>query len=182
MSLALSGLSVSESDSSSGDLQERHSGRDSEVAQYLAQFYSDSHTTELAAGQRLRMNRASTVTESGLPSLTHTPSSSIGTAASVASYRALPSSQEPLASDFSTRSANLVTPSFRTTAPSSPTQLMKDASVKSSASTLTSFHIAEASGMSFERRKTRWRHSDHASGTLKQLFSHEAMQAPPNDA
>jgi hypothetical protein len=60
--------------------------------------------------------------------------------------------------------------------------LMNDASVKSSASTLTSFRVAEASDISYGARLPHSRHSSRemAESTRRQLFSHEAMKAPPN--
>ena len=53
--------------------------------------------------------------------------------------------------------------------------------MKSSASTITSFRVAEGTDISYEKQ-TGTRRTSEAQGSLKQLFSHDAMKAPPRDA
>jgi hypothetical protein len=65
-------------------------------------------------------------------------------------------------------------------APPSPTQLLKDCSVKSGASTLTSFRVAEAGDISNRRKSSSNKFDQSADNSLKQqLFSHDAMKASP---
>ncbi|KAK3684530.1 hypothetical protein LTR37_020172, partial [Vermiconidia calcicola] len=145
---------------------EHHFGRgDSDSARYLSQLHSQSYSGELKSSRRPRVNRALTATESRIPSLSNTPSSSVGTSASTSSCKPLPPAD---------------TGRYPTTAQSSPTQFMKDASLKSSASTLTSFNVAEATDVSFRKRTFSWGRSDQA-GSLKHLFSHEAMRSAPKE-
>lgn len=165
--------------------------RECKVTNYLDQFYSGF--SQSAKQQRPRTKRTSTTstgTRSGgdsstnLPSLSHSPSSSYGTVASVASVRPI-MKQNPFSSTFTTKSVDLVMP-HNATASTSPTQLLKDASSKSSASTLTSFRVAEASDTSYlgvpspnpKRKSTRERADDN----LKQLFRHDAMKASPKSS
>ena len=178
VSLTFSDLTLSDSGSPTQECDERDGYRDSEAARYLAQFHSSSYVSDLGASRRPRTNRASTGFESGLPSLTNTPASSVGTAASMASYRPLPPRHDPLG-HFPAKSDDLVMPAYPITAPSSPAQLKKDSSLKSSASTLTSFRVAEGEDLSFDRRRPSWRRS---GGSLKQSFSHEAIKAPPDNS
>ena len=169
MSLTFADLSISESDDSS---REDADCSTSEAARYLSQFHSDVQNLRF---NRPRPNRASTVvTESGMPSLTHTPSSSVGTVASMASYRQLPPRHDPLGGNQLTKSIDLVTPTYytstsgATTAPSSPTQLMKDPTLKTSASTLTSFQAAEAENLTYARRLQK-KYQRQSTGSLKGL-------------
>lgn len=97
---------------------------------------------------RMHTSRAS---YSCMPSLSHTPSSSY---ASASSYQRPRISRNPYASSFTTKSIDLVLPrpaqgSTATAGPSSPVQLCMSVSAKSSASTLTSFRVAEAERGSF---------------------------------
>ena len=176
-SLAFSDLTISDSGSATRDSHERGDRHGSEAAVYLAQF----HSTGLASGsistQRPRTKRTFTGPESGLPSLSNTPSSSMGTVASTASYRPFPPRRKPLSEDFQPRSPDRVRPPHSTTAPSSPTQLMKPASSKSSASTSASLHVAEAEDVSYDRRKPTWRHSDQSGSSLKQLLANGVLRA-----
>lgn len=161
MSLTFSDFSIYDSDSSSSIYGRRES--------------TDSHHHDTTS-TRPRFARAQTTSDtSTIPSLIHSPSSSYGTVASNASYRPLPPRHNPFTTSFSTKSIDLVIPCSPST---SPTQLLKDSSLKSCASTLTSFRVAEAGDISYERRspKSPDKTSDRA---LKQLFCHDAMKAPP---
>lgn len=181
VSQAFSDLSLSSPASPTEDPYSRFDKRDSGVAQYSGQLSSGTWYGESNMPRRPRANRASTATEScGLPSLVHSPSSSVSTVASFTSARPVPSRHNKSYSAYSGKaSEDLVTPCTAT--PSSPTQLMRPSSYKSSASTRTSFRVAEAGDLSYEKLPPDRRPSD-AQGSLKQLFSHEAMKAPPNTA
>ncbi|KAH9832706.1 Life-span regulatory factor [Teratosphaeria destructans] len=123
--------------------------------------------------------RASTTTDiSNMPSLSHTPSSSIGTIGSVVLQRSIPSRHNKSYSTHSTRSEDLVNP-YATLAPTSSLHL-HDARLKSCASTVTAFRVAEAGALSYDKRPSANRRLSSAHGSLKQLFSHEAMKAPPS--
>lgn len=168
VSFAFSDMSISELGSPIEELEGQIGRRDSEAARYLAQFRSSTWDGESSSTRR-RNNRISTATDdSGLPSLIHSPSSSVGTVASAASIRPSLSRQNKSYSSCSG-------------APLSPTQAAKDASFKSSASTLTAFRVAEAGDFSYDKRSAS-RKGSEAQGSLKQLFSHEAMKAPPTQA
>ncbi|KXS95666.1 hypothetical protein AC578_6244 [Pseudocercospora eumusae] len=188
MSLTFSELNLSDRDSPcSTDSSDRDSRRDSDAIHYLEQFYNDLNSSKPS---RPRMSsRANTSTTGGdsntnLPSLVHSPSSSYGTVASNASYRPLASRHNPFTSSYSaTKSIELVIP-YPTAAEASPTQRMKDASLKSSASAQTCFRVAEANDITYEKRDTSRRRRDSrqspkADQSLKQLFMHEAMKASP---
>ena len=151
----------------------------SEEARCFAQFQSNGYGSELVSSRRPPTNRTSAVFEGGLPSLTNTPSSSVGTAASWSSYRPLPPRHDPSTGHFPKKSIDLVTPTFPTTVPPSPTQFVN--SVKSSASTMTSFRCAEAGDVSFDRRRTSWRSGSQTSSSLKELLSQDARKHTSND-
>ncbi|KJX92029.1 hypothetical protein TI39_contig5957g00001 [Zymoseptoria brevis] len=136
---------------------------DDPALRYLDQFSSD-----LALRRRSRPRESS----SGLPSLVHSPSSSYGTVASSSTasshhqhgqhHHAPPPpttttmNQRDMysISHHTSKSIDLVIPSAGNGS-TSPTQLLKDASLKSCASTLTSFRTVEASDMSYDKRKDR---------------------------
>ncbi|EME45120.1 hypothetical protein DOTSEDRAFT_70985 [Dothistroma septosporum NZE10] len=171
------------SSDSSGESETR---RDSDSAHYLDQFYSGFAAASEGQSRSGRpyMHRSSTTTDSyAIPSLVHSPSSSYGTVASNASYRPMINRHHPWNCNCSTsKSIDLVIP--YPTAPSSPAQLLKDASLKSGASTETSFRVVEAGDISHEQRTPRGsrRSSERkmsADRSLKQLFSHDAMKASP---
>lgn len=169
MSQAFSDLSLSDNFDSTWDYETGEPYRESEPTSYYARRPSTKRTSTTSTG-----SRSGGDSSTNLPSLSHSPSSSYGTVASNASYR--PVMKNPFSSTFTTKSVELVIP--YPTASTSPTQLLKDASLKSSASTLTSFRVAEASDTSYEvqsRRNSR----ERADYTLKQLFSHDAMKASP---
>lgn len=185
LSQTFSDLSLydSHSSDSSSDLEAR---QDSHAAHYLDQFYSGFAAAEQATSRsgRPRMNRSSTTNDShAIPSLVHSPSSSYGTVASNASYRPVANRHHPWNCNCSTsKSIDLVIP--YPTASTSPTQLLEDASLKSGASTETSFRVVEAGDVSYEQRTLRGSKSGSerktsADRTLKQLFSHDAMKASP---
>lgn len=153
-------------------------------------FSDVSHTSNTSGlddsfslSHRPQANRTSTST---LPSLSHTPSSSVGTTASTSftysNSRPLPTRHEPC-HHRPMRSADLVIPTFTT----SPVDGVGSNSVKSSASTLTSFNVAEAEA-SQQQHQQQQRHSwtkqpqrspGTATGSLRQLFEHEAMTSTP---
>lgn len=148
---------------------------------------SDHHDHLTLKQHQPRTKRSSTTStgarsrgdsSTNLPSLSHSPGSSYGTVASMASIRPV-MRHNPFSTTSNRKSVELVIPyPIEST---SPTQLLKDASLKSSASTLTQFRVAEANSLSYEaplpgsRRYSRER-ADHS---LKQLFSHDAMKANP---
>jgi len=101
------------------------------------------------------------------PPLVHSPSSSHGTVASFASPRPLAQRQH---SYVGLKSMNLVAP--HAVAP-------QNASLKSQAGTLTSLRVAEADTEREARANVGRRKSSLAAGSLKQLFSHEAVRAAP---
>ncbi|OTA39535.1 hypothetical protein BTJ68_00543 [Hortaea werneckii EXF-2000] len=173
LSLTFSDLSISSPESPTEDSDNRSVRNNSDAFQSLARIHDGTWQEGSNTLSRPRLNRASTES-TGLPSLIHSPSSSVGTAASFASARPIPSRHNKSYSATSNKSYDLVTPQTGT----SPTQLMSDSSYKSTASTLTSFRVAEAGELSYEKRSASRRRSE-AQGSLKQLFSHEAMKAPP---
>lgn len=122
-------------------------------------------------------NRASAAYEAGMPSLSNTPSSSIGTAASWSSYRPLPPRHDPSTGHHPKKSIDLVMPTFPTTAPSSPTELIRDSSLKSSASTITSFRTAEAGVVEFAKRRPSEKNGEHTSSSLKQLLNRDSRSS-----
>lgn len=174
-SLIFSDLSISEFSSADSDERSDATGRrDSESAHYLDQFYNDF------AAARPRAARTSTATESSnIPSLVHSPSSSYGTVASSQSYRPFIPRHNPFTTTYHRKSLELVASDGP---PPSPTQLLKDCSMKSSASTLTSYRVAEAGDISHEaRRKSSSNKFDHtADNRLREhLSSHNAIKASP---
>ena len=180
ISVAFSDFSISDPTSPDDECEREacFARRDSATARYYAQFHTGSWNKGPAIPQRPYLNRTSTGPDSSnLPSLIHSPSSSVSTVASFASTHPLPSRRNKSYSASSTQSADLVTPCIDA-ASSSPARSMDDASYKSTASTLTSFHAAEALDVSYERRCAPRRGSE-AYGSLKQLFHHDSMRAPP---
>ncbi|KAI5195428.1 hypothetical protein E4T42_07372 [Aureobasidium subglaciale] len=112
------------------------------------------------------------------PSLSHTPTSLLSTVGSYLSARPLPGRKNPYSASFSSLSVDLVTPVVNTEPLTASTDLShQSTSLRSSVSTSTAFRVVEGE-MSYEKK-------DYASGTspskgsLRQLFFHEAMQAPP---
>ncbi|KAF2162944.1 hypothetical protein M409DRAFT_26797 [Zasmidium cellare ATCC 36951] len=193
VSLAMSDLSLSDSNSLAEETIDTTEPGHNDSSRYLEQFYADFSSANYASGtRRPRTTRASTATDSSnIPSLVHSPSSSYGTVASNASYRPLPPRHNPFsATNCSTKSIDLVLPYDTTTNHQSPsisptTQLLKDSSLKSSASTLTSFRVAEGNDITYDKRTPQAsrrgsaKSEKKADHSLKQLFSHEAMKAPP---
>lgn len=112
------------------------------------------------------------------PSLSLTPGSLLSTVGSYLSTRPLPGRKNPYSASFSSLSVDLVTPVVNTEPLTASTDLAhQNTSLRSSASTSTAFRVVEGE-MSYDKK-------DYASGTspskgsLRQLFFHEAMQAPP---
>lgn len=191
VSLTFSDLSLSDTHSSAEESIDTMEQGHNDASRYLEQFYAEFPSANYASGtRRPRMTRASTATDSSaIPSLVHSPSSSYGTVASNASYRPLPPRHNPFSTThYSTKSIDLVLPydpNNDNESISPTTQLLKDSSLKSTASTLTSFRVAEANDITYEKRTPQASRrgsakSERKAGqTLKQLFSHEAMKAPP---
>jgi hypothetical protein len=150
--------------------------RDSEAARYLSQFHCGTWNDQQLGSSHVRPNRASVATDmSELPSLIHSPSSSVASMASLNLSRPRPSRHNKSYSAYSTPATDdLVTPCHTKQLPS-PTQLLNASNFKSSASTVTSLQNAEGRGTG-SGSPTAVRRS---SETPKQLFSHEAMKAPP---
>ena len=166
-SLVFSDLNISDSGSSSQNSHYLDDQQQLEGIDSLAQFVDGSDPTSSA---RPRPSRASTTFDGGIPSLSNTPSSSLGTVASWSSYRPLPPRHDPSTGHFPKKSIDLVIPKFPSTAPSSPTETMSGSSLKSSASTITSFRVAEAADVSFAGRRPSARSGDRSSTSLKQLL------------
>ncbi|GAB7360279.1 hypothetical protein MBLNU230_g8037t1 [Neophaeotheca triangularis] len=153
-----------------------------EATDYLSQFHATS--APLQAPHRARNNRNS-ADNSNLPSLIHSPSSSFGTAASVASTRPqIPSRSNPLYSSFhnATKSIDLVNPFLPTSEqqlPSSASAADSAGSLKSGASVQTAFRVVESEDMSYEKRASGSRNQDGAA-SLKNLFG-EAIRGLPKE-
>jgi len=138
--------------------------------------YSDRHRSGTwSSYQYLHGSESSNV--SAAPSLSHTPSSSVASIASMAAPRALPSRHNKSYSAYSIASVDLVTP-CRVPNPSIPAGLDDDESMQSSVRTLTAVPRADGVDSLYERRPTR-DGSSAAESSLKQLFSHDAVKAPP---
>ena len=170
-SMSFSGSTMSDSSSSSHDSYGYQRDAEFYATTRDAQLQSSGYQHGRAPSSRPQANRSFSTFEAGLPSLTNTPSSSIGTAASWSSYRALPARHDPSAGHYPRKSIDLVIPVIPTTAPSSPVQHVNESSLKSSASTITSFRVAEAEDMSFARQNGNYRHEGQTSSSLKQLLN-----------
>jgi len=116
------------------------------------------------------------------PSLVHSPSSSYGTVSSFISTRPLP----PKHTHSSNKSADLVIPLPGQDPPSPKAVTSHRPTLKSKASTSTSFRVAQAEENDVSRDDgRRWsvdrmqNRSGSAQETLRQLFSHDAIRAAP---
>lgn len=182
VSLTFSDLSIDDDPNSSSDEDDS-----TEPTRYLTDFPPNTWTTDSKLPRRPQYTRASTTTtgssSSALPSLIHSPTSSVGTLASISSSRPLPS-RRLNSHNNNNKLIDLVTPFPTTSTPLSITP--QDGSLTSSASTLTSFRVVEADDLSYAKcppdgdDRGRRRRSQ-AQGSLKQLFSHEAIRAAPVD-
>ena len=142
-------------------------------------FLSSSASNQTIPSRRPNLTRSSTLLDTTIPSLIHSPSSSFGTAGSTFSYRS------PIYHRHSSKSpsTDLIHP-FPVTAPSSPTQFFHDASLKSRASTLTSLRIAEATELTYDRHHPPQKHSlspsvqteRPADRSLRRLFSDNGVK------
>lgn len=147
--------------------KESESQGGNEAARYLAQFYSHSYATDRSRPRRSRPSRISSVTDA-IPSLSHTPSSSVGTVASV--DRPLPRRYDSVAGQASSRSVDLVVPSYPGSTASDSRYSLKDSSLESSTSTITAINMADGGARSYERRNIACDHEPGSSSGLKQLF------------
>ncbi|KAF2213996.1 hypothetical protein CERZMDRAFT_96025 [Cercospora zeae-maydis SCOH1-5] len=179
MSRTFSDFSIADLDDTASDHDSRDICHESEAWDHHDHLFLKQH--------RPRTKRSSTTStgtrsrgdsSTNPPSLSHSPGSSYGTVASNASSRPV-IRHNPFSTTSSRKSVELVIPyPIEST---SPTQLLKDASLKSSASTLTQFKVAEVNNYSYEaplpgsRRCSR----ERADQSLKQLFSHDAMKSSP---
>lgn len=127
--------------------------------------------------RRPRANRNSSTTDK-MPSLSHTPSSSYGTVASL--ERPLPRRHGFGTGHLPSKSVDLVVPTFPQDYPSNLQHSLGDASVESNASTITAIRSEDESSKSFERRKPSLNDQSQASSGLRHLFSHERMHAITN--
>ncbi|TKA81952.1 hypothetical protein B0A55_01918 [Friedmanniomyces simplex] len=118
--------------------------------------------------------RYGVVDASALPSLIHSPSSSVASTASVSAPRPLPSRHNKSYSAGSILSVDLVTPHEHTGARSTP----HTEGEASSSATLVPCLSGDARGLPYDDRAAR-RESGEAQSSAKQLFSHEAVKAPP---
>lgn len=153
---------------------------DSEAAQYLSQFLSASSSSPARRSARAGYYRnQNTASHSTLPSLSHTPGSFASPPSSYSSVsRTAPNRPVYWNSHrhhSSTRSIDLVMP---VTASASVNKTEGEASLRSHASTATAFPVAEGE-LTYEKKPMA--EASHAgSGSLKQLFAHEAMRRSPN--
>ncbi|KAF1344508.1 hypothetical protein BDV97DRAFT_55472 [Delphinella strobiligena] len=138
---------------------------ESETAHYLSQF------DHVASYDYARPSTSTSAT----PSLSHTPVSVISASGS---YRPLPRRGDPFSASFSSYSVDLITPVIDMDSSAMPHNVhYRKASVGSTGSTNTAFHITDEDTR-YEKRPFS---PDDAMkhGSLRQLFSHDAMQAPP---
>jgi hypothetical protein len=149
LSLSFAGLSMSEQDPRQyQDRDHRHDPRKLyETARSLTHLPGDYVSNQQTGQRRNHGTRASA--DSYIPSLSHTPGSSYGTLNSSSSYHQSRSArQPPFVSAFTVNSTEQVVPQSVTHAALSgrttSVHHLRDASMKSSASTLTSFRFVEA--------------------------------------
>lgn len=150
-----------------------------EAARYLAQFYSHSYAAERTRPRRPRSTRMSSVAD-GMPSLSHTPSSSVGTIASM--DRPLPRRYKSMAGQASSNSVDLVIPSYPSSTTSDSRHSLRDSSVQSNASTITAVKTEAGEARSYERRDLSLDNGREASSGLQQLFCHQSIRTEPNYA
>ncbi|KAG8624542.1 hypothetical protein KVT40_007609 [Elsinoe batatas] len=152
---------------------------DSEASKYLSQFLSTSSGSPARRTPRSGYYRGqNTSSHSTLPSLSHTPNSMASPSSSYNSVsRTAPN--RPVywngQRHHSTRSIDLVMP---VTAPASVHKAEGQASLRSHASTATAFRCVEGE-LTYEK-KPMAETSRQGSGSLKQLFAHEAMRRAPD--
>ncbi|KAL1305865.1 hypothetical protein AAFC00_004015 [Neodothiora populina] len=166
-------LAFSDSSDSSSlyDRRSSYARHDSDVANYLSHFAQFEHDAE---HNRRGLGRPST-SNSTAPSLSHTPTSVVSTSGS---YRPLPRRGDPFSASFSSFSVDLITPVINMDVPVGPANLhCRAASVGSTASTDTAFRSTDKD-MNYQKVLFS-PGSSVPNGSLKQLFSHKAMQAPP---
>ncbi|KAG9585610.1 hypothetical protein KCU84_g13735, partial [Aureobasidium melanogenum] len=155
-------------DLSAGEEQPKYRRSESDGSRWLSQFHHNSadHSPRRASYDPYT------------PSLSHTPTSLLSTAGSYLSTRPLPGRKNPYSASFSSLSVDLVTPVVNTESLTAPTDLShQSASLRSSASTSTAFRVVEGE-MSYGK-KDYTSETSPSKGSLRQLFFHEAMQAPP---
>ncbi|KAF4553413.1 Hypothetical protein D9617_7g031400 [Elsinoe fawcettii] len=152
---------------------------DTEAARYLSQFLSTSTGSPSRRAPRSGYYRGhNTSSHSTLPSLSHTPNSMISPSSSYNSVsRTAPNRPIHWISHRhqSTRSVDLVMP---VTAPASLNKVEGQASLRSHASTATAFRVAEGE-LAYEKKPMAGT-SREGSGSLKQLFAHDAMRRAPD--
>ncbi|WPH03134.1 Hypothetical protein R9X50_00600900 [Acrodontium crateriforme] len=183
-SLTLSDLTISDSGSPTDDFHPFYLRQhDTDVTSYLEQFDSFNWTsTGTHSSQRTLPKRSNTLNENTtIPSLTHTPSSSVGTVSSIPPIRPLPSRHHPSYTSFASKPIDLEQPDEP---PTSPTQSFKTASLKSYTSTTTAFRLADPNDLTYHsgreyKRTTNGRHDSNAQNTLRQLYSHDAILKAP---
>lgn len=162
--------SLAFSDDSSDTSEDRPYERrsESDISQYLShhRYGSGEHSPRRASY------------EPYTPSLSYTPASLMSNGGSYLSARPLAGRKNPYSASFSSLSVDLVTPVVNTEPLTAPTNLSRqDASLRSGASTSTAFRVAQGE-MSYEN-KEHMSGTSPSKGSLRQLFFHEAMQAPP---
>ncbi|KAI4844812.1 hypothetical protein E4T44_05976 [Aureobasidium sp. EXF-8845] len=151
-------------DLSGNEEQLQYRRSESDDARYLSHYhhYSSDHSPRRASYDPYT------------PSLSHTPTSLLSTIGSYMSTRPLPGRKNPYSASFSSLSVDLVTPVVNAEPLTATTDLShQTASLRSSASTSTAFRVVEGE-MSYDMAGT-----SPSKGSLRQLFFHEAMQAPP---
>ena len=163
---------VSEDGTSFFDLQPLSSRTDSEASKWLSQFGTPTTSPEFQRRPRYERTRTSN-SHINLPSLSHTPNSPTSPGSSYSSTRPLPYRTK---SNTSTapRSIDLVMP-YTTTTGLNVTNNQMSTSMTSSASTVTTSAALEDE---LHHDKKPFGGSPGV-GSLKQLFSHDAMKAPP---
>lgn len=178
--MAIRPPSIACSDSSESSIYDARSPftrNESEAAHYLSQFRPvESACDNIPHAPTHERSRPST-SYSVAPSLSHTPTS-IMTSGSYMSMRPLPRRSNPFSASFSSFSVDLITPIIHidpSTAPSSPH--CRDASVSSTGSTNTAFHTVDGE-MKYDKQPYV-SDASMSQGSLRQLFSHDAIKAPP---
>lgn len=161
--------------SDSSEASSYYDRNESEAAHYLSQFRRFDPSIEYNIQPASYEHNRFSTSNSAAPSLSHTPTSVVSTSGS---YRPLPRRGDPFSASFSSFSVDLITPVLNTESLAVPlSPHYRSPSVGSVDSTGTAFHMANRE-MTYEKKPLSPDNS-MASGSLKQLFSHDAMQAPP---
>ncbi|KAK4961438.1 hypothetical protein LTR10_001928 [Elasticomyces elasticus] len=171
LSLDFSELSIEDA-ALTAEVKSHRLRRGSQTGHYLDQYRFDSKdASDRMLDERLASDHScNSIEGNGLPSLVHSPSSSLASTTSLAAPRLLPSRHNKSYSAYSTPSVDLVTP-HRHTASSDAANV---AGVASSAITVTPFWPNDRTDHPSEKRK-----SSGAQSSLKALSIHPPSTAHP---